>query len=160
MWFVFNFHLNINKQIQNKFSGDFRRNNIELTQYYLQKSWMVFAFKPIQDGPFQGCSRMDSDKKAPLPKICHKYPTMMKLGTLMPYLKKIQKTYKSSDSLYIFSPEIIKFCCSNKNRCRLYFDTLFLILLTFFESLKIFFNKYGYNFDDVSKNGLSRPSIK
>ena len=30
-------------------------------------------------------------KKAPLPKIYHIYPTMMKLGALMPYLKKIQK---------------------------------------------------------------------
>ena len=28
-----------------------------------------------------------------LPKICHTYPTMMKLGTVRPYLKKIQKMY-------------------------------------------------------------------
>ena len=27
--------------------------------------------------------------KAPLLKICHTYPTMMNLGTVMPYLKKI-----------------------------------------------------------------------
>ena len=34
-------------------------------------------------------------KKAfPLPKICHTYPTMMKLGAVIPYLKKIQKIYK------------------------------------------------------------------
>ena len=25
------------------------------------------------------------------PKICHTYPTTMKLGTVIPYLKKIQK---------------------------------------------------------------------
>ena len=37
-------------------------------------------------------------KKSPLPKICHTYPTMMKLGALIPYLKKIQKIYKSSDT--------------------------------------------------------------
>ena len=32
-------------------------------------------------------------KKAPLPKICHTYPTWMKLGTVIPYIsyKKIQK---------------------------------------------------------------------
>ena len=30
-------------------------------------------------------------KRAPLPKICHTYPTMMKLGTVIPYLKKIKK---------------------------------------------------------------------
>ena len=31
----------------------------------------------------------------PLPNICHTYPTMMKLGTGRPYLKKIQKIYES-----------------------------------------------------------------
>ena len=37
-------------------------------------------------------------KKAPLPKICHRYPAMMKLGTVIPYLKKIQKIYESRDA--------------------------------------------------------------
>ena len=35
-------------------------------------------------------------KKAPLPKNCHTYPTMMKLGTVIPNLKKIQKIYASA----------------------------------------------------------------
>ena len=30
-------------------------------------------------------------KRPPFPKICHTYPTMMKLGTVIPYLKEIQK---------------------------------------------------------------------
>ena len=30
-------------------------------------------------------------KNAPFPKICHTYPTMMKLGTEIPYLKNTQK---------------------------------------------------------------------
>ena len=30
-------------------------------------------------------------KWAPLPKICHIYPTVIKLGTAIPLLKKIQK---------------------------------------------------------------------
>ena len=34
----------------------------------------------------------------PLPKICHTYPTMMKLGTVITYLKKIQKIYESRDT--------------------------------------------------------------
>ena len=34
-------------------------------------------------------------KKAPLSKICHTYPTLMKLGTIAPYLKKIQEIHKS-----------------------------------------------------------------
>ena len=38
-------------------------------------------------------------KKTPhLPKICHTYPTMMKLGTVIPYLRKIQKIYESRDT--------------------------------------------------------------
>ena len=35
---------------------------------------------------------------APLPNICHTYPTMMKLGTVISYLRKIQKMYKSGDT--------------------------------------------------------------
>ena len=34
-------------------------------------------------------------KKAPLSKTCHIYSTMMKLGTVIPYPKKIQKIYES-----------------------------------------------------------------
>ena len=37
-------------------------------------------------------------KKIPLLKIFHPYPAMMKLGTVIPYLKKIKKTYKSRDA--------------------------------------------------------------
>ena len=61
---------------------------------------MVQNFNPIQDGHFWCCPRMRGGKKAPpLPKICHRYPTMMKLGTVIPYLKKIQKIYESRDTL-------------------------------------------------------------
>ena len=34
----------------------------------------------------------------PLFKICPTYPTMMKLGTVAPYLRKTQKIYKSRDT--------------------------------------------------------------
>ena len=37
-------------------------------------------------------------KRPPLPKICHRHPTMMKLGTVIPYLKKIKKIYESHDA--------------------------------------------------------------
>ena len=55
---------------------------------------------PIQDGLFRDCSRMrgEGGKKAPLPKICHTYPTITKLGKIIPYLKRIQKIYESSDT--------------------------------------------------------------
>ena len=37
-------------------------------------------------------------QKTPLPRISHTYPTMMKLGTVIPFLKKIQKIYESPDT--------------------------------------------------------------
>ena len=37
-------------------------------------------------------------KRPLLPKICHTYPTMKKLGTVIPYLKKIRKIYESRDT--------------------------------------------------------------
>ena len=42
----------------------------------------ILPFNPIQDGLFQGFSRMGTrgQKGLPLPKIFHTYPTMMKLG--------------------------------------------------------------------------------
>ena len=58
----------------------------------------VYCINPIQDGLFWGCSRMEVAKMAPLPKLCHRYPTMMKLGTVIPYLKEIQKIYESRDT--------------------------------------------------------------
>ena len=36
-------------------------------------------------------------RPSPLPKICHTYPTMMKFGTVIPYLKRIQKICESRD---------------------------------------------------------------
>ena len=37
-------------------------------------------------------------KRPNLPKICHRYPTMMKLGVIMPYLRKIQKIHETRDT--------------------------------------------------------------
>ena len=36
--------------------------------------------------------------KAPLPKICHTFPKMMILGTIITYLKNIHKIYESCDT--------------------------------------------------------------
>ena len=49
---------------------------------------------PIQDGPFRGCSRMrgkEGAKSTPFSQICFTYAIIMKLGTVISYLKKIQK---------------------------------------------------------------------
>ena len=105
----------------------------------------------------------EGGKKAPLPKICHTHPAMMKLGTLIPNLKKIQKLYKSRDTLLDFCwhqhflPEISKFCLV-KCRYRLYFDTLFLILLSFFQSWKFSLINMVTILMMSAKNGYSRLS--
>ena len=43
---------------------------------------------------FRAAEEWGGGKKAPLPKICHTYPTMIKRGTVIPYLRKMQK-YKN-----------------------------------------------------------------
>ena len=85
------------------------------------------AFNSIQDGLFGGCSRIGGEK-SPLPKLCHIYPTMIKLDTVIPYLRKIKKIYEHvtqplSCADRIFSPIISKFCFFKKYRCRFHFDT-------------------------------------
>ena len=60
--------------------------------------YLVFL-NPIQHGVFLGLLKDGGGgKKALFPKICHTYPTMMKLGTVIPYPKKIQKIYESRDT--------------------------------------------------------------
>ena len=65
--------------------------------------------------------------KRPLRKICPTYSTKVKLGTVIPYLKKIEKIYKTRDMLlefclhHHFSPGINKFCYIKKYRYRLHF---------------------------------------
>ena len=54
----------------------------------------------------------------------------------------------SSAEISTFSLEISKFCYIKKYICR----------LSYFIVFKDFFDKHGYNFDDVSKNGYSRFS--
>ena len=49
-------------------------------------------------GFFRAAHGWGVGKKAPLPKICHTYPTMLNFGTVIPYLKKIQNTYESRDT--------------------------------------------------------------
>ena len=50
-------------------------------------------------GIFEAAHGWGAQKSPPLPKICHAYPTMMKLGIVIPYLKRIQKIYESRDTL-------------------------------------------------------------
>ena len=53
-------------------------------------SLKVPFLNPIKHGSFRGCSRMEREKIPSLPKICQTYPTIIKLGRAIPYLKKNQ----------------------------------------------------------------------
>ena len=55
----------------------------------------------------------EGGKKAPLPKVCHTYPTKMKLGTVIPYLKKTQRIYEYCDTILV----------SENTKYRLHFST-------------------------------------
>ena len=76
---------------------------------------------------FFGVLTDGGEQKAPLSKIT--YPTMMKLGIVIPCLDKIQKIYESRDITLKFCrhqhflPEIRKFCYIKKYKFRLHFDT-------------------------------------
>ena len=64
----------------------------------------MIDFNSIQDGLFRGCSQMvgEGQKGPPLPKIYHTCTTMMKLGLVIPYLKKFQKPYESRETILEF----------------------------------------------------------
>ena len=59
---------------------------------------MLILFRVGILGTAHGLGGGESVKKSILPKICDIYPTIMKLGTDVTYLKKIQKLYKSRDT--------------------------------------------------------------
>ena len=64
-------------------------------------------------------------KNDPLPKICRKYPTLMKLSTIIPYLTNINHVTHplSFADISIFSPKIGNFCYIKKCKYRLHFNT-------------------------------------
>ena len=122
-------------------------------------------FNPIQDGVFWGCSRMRGAKSGPpsphpFSKICHTYPTMMKLGsyTLPKEVPKtIWITWHTIGVLLtsaFFYRKLANFAISRNIPFRYIISNSF----SFSRVFKDCFNKLGHNFDDVIKNGSPRPS--
>ena len=113
---------------------------------------------------FLTLSRMDIFEAAPIFDICHRYHTMMKLGTVIPYLKKTQKIYESRDT----PPELCwhQHFFTGNQQILLYQKIQILIVFWYIISnsfnfswvFKHFCNKPGYNFGDASKSGYPRPS--
>ena len=95
-------------------------------------------------GIFGAAHRWKGQKGPPsVPKICDTYPTTMKIGTVISYLRIIQKIYEfhiktnpsSSADIQIFSPEVSNFGYINKYRYILHFK--YIILNIFFEFLSV-----------------------
>ena len=69
-----------------------------------------------------GAVHVSGGKRPSTYKICQTYTTIMKLGIVIPYLKKIQKMYKLHDTSLEFCwhrhflPEIRNFCYIKKYR--------------------------------------------
>ena len=63
--------------------------------FYLKEIWLIL----FRMGLFGAAHlREEEGEKDSVPKTCHKYVTMIKLDTGIPYLMKILKTYKSHDT--------------------------------------------------------------
>ena len=99
----------------------------------------------------------------PLHKIWHTYSTIMKLSIVTPHLKKVSKIYESNPNPWscwhsIFHRNSANFAMSRNTNIDsfLVYDFLVYDSFAFFWDFKDRFNKHGYNFDDVSKNGHSR----
>ena len=115
----------------------------------------------------RGCLRIGVGQKDPphFPKVCHRSPRMMnRYCTVIPYLKKIQKIYESRDTppelcwrqdFFIRNQQILLY---QEKQIKIAFWHIFSNSFNFSWVFKDCFNKNGYNFDDVSKNGYPRPS--
>ena len=96
--------------------------------------------------------------------FCHTSPIMMKLGTVIPYLKKIQKLYELRDTPLEFCWHGTFFTGSHQIllyqeiQIKIPFRHIVSDSSNFSWVFKDCFNKHGHNFDDVSKNGYPRPS--
>ena len=106
----------------------------------------------------------------PLPKICYKYPPIIKLDTFVTYIKKIQKHiyinhlthsisswrqlasvfFRKKFSIFVISGNIDKNFISIHN----------LYIFYFFWVLKGCFDQHDCNLDDASKISYSRPPWK
>ena len=105
----------------------------------------VNIINPTQDGPFWNCLWMGWEGGGMPPSLKSvTRPAKMKLGIVIPYLKKIQKICKSRDTLFEFCWHQHFFTGNQqlyyikKYRYRLHFNSKFPYILTLFESSKVF----------------------
>ena len=77
-------------------SSRLQQGNYSRRSHYLLLFWILLTL--FRMGIFGAAHGWWGPKRPHLPKICDTYPTMMKLGTVILYLKKIWKIYESRDT--------------------------------------------------------------
>ena len=108
-------------------------------------------------------------KKPPPPhlhKICHTYAKMMKLGTVIPYLRKIQKNIKTTwlTLIILLTSAFIHWKLSNLDISRSTDTDFISFWCIIYNSFRLFWvykgcpSKYCYNFDNVNKSGYASSS--
>ena len=126
------------------------------THFFLSKEEII---NPIQDGLL---SDGGGGAKRSLRKICHTYPTMMNLDTVIPYLKKFQKLYESHDAPLGFCWHQHFF--TGNQQILLYQEIQkqipfkYIIFLTFLESLKVVLINMATVLMMSAKMATPRPS--
>ena len=126
-------------------------------------AWRLTLFRMGFFGTAHQCGVLgDLAKSCPFSKICRTYPTTMKLATVIPYLRKIQKIYKSRDmSLELCWHQ--DFFIRNQ-KILLYQEIQISFWYIIFNSFKFFWvfqgclSKYDNSFDNVNRNAYARPS--
>ena len=110
---------------------------MNFSNWFLKIFWGIKHFNFILNRHFLGCSEMGGDKKAKY----HTYPTMIKLDSYTLNKEGLKNMRHVTNSLSSANISIFHQKSANfptwRNRYKLHFDTEFLTLLTFFQSLKI-----------------------
>ena len=106
-------------------------------------NWYFLPLTPFRMGFFRAAHGWA------LPKICHTYPTMMKLGSVIPYPKKVQKIYESGNAP-------LEFCWHQhfltRNQQILLYQEI-QIQIVFWYIISIYFNFSWVFIDCYNKHG-------
>ena len=117
-------------------------------------------------GFFEAAYWCAGSNRPPISKICHTYPTMMKLSTVIPYLKKVQKIYQSRGISLGFCWHQHFFTGNQQSflyqeiQIKIAFWYIISNSFNFFWIFKDCYNKHGYNFDGVTKKRLPQALLK
>ena len=118
-------------------------NHLWMNEFLVLKNVFLMLFRMDFFGASHRWVEEGGAKGSPLPKICHTYPAMMKLGTVIPYLRRICKIYESRD-------KPLEFCWHQYFYIENQQILLYQEIQIWIESLEII--SHSFNFSWVFKN--------